>query len=436
MTVSKPLGTSGNMPSRKLMISMLAIIAAIVVIYVIRRQVLLVGVVALISFMMLSSSLNEAICILFMFSPFVNLFNYRQINIYVFIVAACMLKIVLKSRFLKASFFLIVLLGYCALFMNKDVDFRIGSYIELILLLASLFVCGAASRDVYRPALNCYTLGFIISAFVGLLKNELPAMQKLFSADYLYIQGVEGSGEMVRYSGLTIDPNFFAAICYILIAIILFTSKKLKPYQIIAVVTIAVFGMFTFSKSYILTLIVILAVYVLKNSKHMIRNAFLMSFALIVLVVVENVANIDVISLIFARFNNVETANELTTGRTDIWAEYLTYIFDDTKRLFLGVGFNADAIDKAAHNNYIDWLYRFGLVGCTLWTVYTASCIGCVSRGNQRKRLKATTIMPALVFIAGFMFLSAFHFRQLWVLSCLVLFATYMPEEEPQECRL
>ncbi len=435
MTLRKPLGVSDAMPNKKLMFSLLAIIAAIVVIYVIRRQALLVGVVALISLMILSVPLKDAICIMFMVTPFVNLFNYRQINIYIFIVAACMLKIVLKSRFLKASLFLIVLLGYCILFVNKDVNFRIGSYIEPILLLASLFVCGAASRDVYRPALNCYTLGFIISAFVGLLKNELPAMKRLFDEDFLFVEGLE-SGETVRYSGLAGDPNYFAAICYVLIAIILFTNKKLKPYQLIAVVTIAIFGLFTYSKSYILTLIVIIVIYILKNSKHVIRNAVLIGFAVIALAVVENVLKTDVLSLVFARFNNVETANDLTTGRTDLWVEYITYIFDDTKRLFLGMGFNATSLDKAAHSTYIEFFYLFGVIGCMLWTAYLTSCISYVSHTIDGQKLRVTTWVPTLVFLVGFMFLSAFHFRELWCLSCLTLFATYMPEEELQECRL
>lgn len=421
-----------NLPGKRLMMAMLGIIGALVLVYVVRREAFLFPIVALICFMIVSVPLRDSICILFMVSPFAMLFSYNEINIYIFIVAACLFKIVLKSRFLRATFFLVLLLGYCILFMDKELNFRIGSFIYPILLMATLFICGAAPKDVYRPATNCYTIGFIISAFVGLFKNELPAMKKLFSVDALYIKGVEESGDMVRYSGLNIDPNFFSAISYVLIAIILFTNKKLNRNHIIAVVTIMVFGMFTYSKSYILSVLAILAIYVLKNGKHVVRNAMLICFAVVVLIVVENVVKIDVLSLIFARLGSANDANSLTTGRIDLWTEYLTYIFDDVRRMFLGVGYNANALSMAAHSTNIDWLYRFGILGCALWTAYVSSCIHYVSHVNGQ-RIKVTTIVPALIFLAGFAFLSALHFYQLWILSCLVLFATYMPQEEEED---
>lgn len=428
MSITKPTG----MPGKKIMTAMLGIIALIVLCYIIKRQILLLPIIALICFMILLVPLRESVCILFMISPFANLFSYNQINMYIFIVAACLFKIVLNSRFLKALFFMILLIGYCILFINKDVSFRIGSFIEPILLMATLFVCGAAPRDVYRPATNCYTIGFIISAIVGLFKNELPAMKKLFGVDTLYVEGMEESGDMLRYSGLNIDPNFFAVVSYVLISIILFTNKKLNKKQILAVVTLLIFGLFTYSKSYILSVVAILIIYMLKNSVHIVRNTVFVGCVFIALIVVENVVKVDVLSLIFARLGSAEDANGLTSGRLELWAEYITYIFEDVQRLFWGVGFNASAINKAAHSCYLDFLYRFGIVGCALWTAYTVSCIRYVSHVGEEK-LKAVTGIPILVFMVGFAFLSALHFKQLWILSCLVLFATYMPQEEEED---
>ncbi len=428
------IGKISELPRKKALISTLIVLAALVLMYVVQVQAMVVGIVGLICLMIISLPLNESICILFMVTPFVNLFSYRQINIFVFIVAAIIFKIILNARFLKAMFFMVLLLVYCMIFINTDIHFRIGSFIEPFLLTATLFVCGATLREVYRPALHSYTIGFIFSAFVGLLKDRLPTMQRLFSSDFLYVQGIEAN-ETVRYAGLAGDPNYFAAISYILISIILFTNKKLNAFKIMAVLTIAVFGLFTYSKSYILMIIVIAIIFVLKNSTHIMRNAAIIGLVLLTLFVLENIIKTDVISLVFARFDNVETTNDLTTGRTELWIEYLAYIFQNTKCLFLGMGFNAASLDKAAHSTFIEFFYLFGIFGCMLWTVYISRCIDYVAHTADGKKLKITTIIPAIVFLVGFAFLNTFHFRELWCLSSLVLFATFMPteEEKPSE---
>jgi len=372
---------------------------------------------------------KTAINFLFFFSPFSYIFIYNQYDIFIFIAVAFIIKY-LTRRIIKAiMLFPVLLLVYCMAFADPSVNLRIGHFVYPVLLCLTLTVCVVAKQENYRDAVQFFTVGFILSAIIGIFKKDIPSIYVLFDRDYLYIADVETSMSIQRYSGLSYDPNFFALIDCILIAYMLFNYRGINKKNGTQLLFLIIAGFFTFSKSYVLLLAVIVVIYILKNSRYLVRSVVFITLFVVALVLSESYTDIKVLSLIKARFTAPSAANDLTTGRMDIWANYLTYLFQNPKTLFWGEGFNAFALGKAAHNTYIDFIYRFGIIGTMLWALYFYLCYQTVIMKCQNQRIRGIPV-PVAVCLAGIMFLSAFHFQQLWCCICISLFSLYAPKEE------
>lgn len=390
---------------------------------ILNLPVLILAVVSVICFSLLALKQSDATNLLFYFSPLSYLLVYKQYSIYILIVVSYILIVLLKNQNrnpigILAVFFL---MAYCLIFSNMDVSIKIGQLIYPILLFTLIFVCQFTERENYKNCITFFLIGFIISVVIGFFKEQIPFIQSIFTSDSLYIDGVETSMNIQRYSGLSYDPNFFALIDCTLISLLLFNKTKMGLLKGVSILFLMVVGFFTFSKSYVILLAIILLAYVFINSKNPFKNIGIIVGALICLMLIERFSDIKVISLIEARFSSAENANDLTTGRVDLWINYLDYIFNNFKCFVFGEGFNALSLGKAVHNTYIDFIYRFGFVGTCLWLAYFNWSKKFVKRNGG---IKTSPNITALVFFIGIFFLSAFHFQQLW---CCIFFAMISP---------
>ncbi len=420
------------MPSRRVLTVSLVCTALIVGAYMIGRQSIVMLITLFICGALLYFDINESASMLFFMSPMSFLLSYGGYNIYIILLATYFMKTLSKSRFFRSMVYIIVLTAFCLVFMSTSDTLRPGMFISPILVAMVISVLDNTDKDHYRELLESFTLGFIVSAIIGIAKTYIPSMQPLFAVDYL---GNEAASYITRYSGLAYDPNFFAVMDCLVISVILFTNKKLTAWQIVSLIFLVIVGFFTFSKSYILMITAIALIYILKNSTHVLRNILLVGFVVLAFVVVEKMIKIPILTLVLERFAQADSADELTTGRLGIWAAYIEYIFGGVKQFLVGAGFNnTTTIHKAAHNTLIEFLYRFGLIGCTLWFVFFKDCFKSVSRDEDHKKIPRNSTIPMIVIVVGFLFLSAFHFTNFWICICVALLAMYVPKEEPQKC--
>ncbi len=374
-------------------------------------------------------NIRDATFLLFFFSPLSYILVYNEFSLYIFIALAYIAAVLTKYknyRGLVPAFFLI---SYCVIFANFDVSIKIGQLIYPILLLLLYFTCQFIAPKDYKNVMAYFTIGFITSAVIGLFKDQIPLLQSFFSTDTLFIDGVETSMDIQRFSGLSYDPNFFTLVDCIIISMLLFSGKQLTMLKGLALLFLIIIGFFTFSKSYVILLMVILVSYVLKYSKKPIKNMIILAVCFLCLLVVENFTSINVLSLIQARFSSAENTNDLTTGRADLWIDYLDYILSNPKCLVFGEGFNALSLDKAVHNTYLDFLYRFGILGTCLWIIYILSCKKMV---DPTVNGKTHPNIVGIVFLSGIFFLSAFHFHQLWCCLYFAMIAPYINREYNQ----
>ncbi len=406
----------------------LCAIAVIVLAYIIQRQAIIPIVALFLCGVMLSSSVKDATYVLLLISSISAIINYSGLTYYIFIVAAYILNIVMKGRYIKGLSWMVVIIAYCVLLANPSVEFKIGSLTAPIYIVMAVFMCDNLEREDMRKAIDCYTEGFIISIIIGFFVDKLPALSAVLRSVSLVIDGsVFSQG---RFGGLFSDPNFFTAVNSIVVSIILFTNKKFTARNIIILAFLIIVGFFSYSKSYLLTLALILCIYLVKNGTHVVRNILLLSGLIITFLIVEYALKLNVLSLLLSRFETVEDVNDLTTGRWDLWQMYMESIFADAKILFFGDGYNTQTIYRAAHNTFIEFWYRFGIMGCALWFFCIKSCFDGFSRDERGKRVKINTVMPILVFCSVYLFLSAFICGYLGLNICIIVCAMYMQDEE------
>lgn len=369
--------------------------------------------------------------LLFFFFPFSYIFAYKQYSLCIFMAVAYILHSVSKGKIYKKAFYTLLLLAYCFFFANYNIgNIKLGTMISPILISLLVFVCEETEQSDYSTMIDFFKDGFILSAVVGFFKDQIPSISRLFDTDFVNDANIVENNVVQRYFGLTYDPNFFTVVNCILISIILFTTKKFTIKELIQLLFLVVTGFMTFSKSYLLLMALIVGVYIVKRSRHVGRNTIIFLGAIITFVIVENIMQLDLISVTVSRLESSSDSGNLTTGRLDLWKEYLIYIFKSPRVLCFGEGFNALSLNgRAAHNSYIDFIYRFGGVGSVLWVAYFTMSYRSV-RKKQNTKSNYATVLPLFIGLVGFVFLSAFSFQQLWCCFALSFFAMFIPEEE------
>lgn len=126
-------------------------------------------------------------------------------------------------------------------------------------------------------------------------------------------------------------------------------------------------------------------------------------------------------------YDKSDILNSLTTGRIDIWKDYLKAIFSTPFSFLFGHGTLSKYVycvaqgqDRAQHNLYIFLLYKFGLCGCVL--------LGLVIRefivASNKKAPKFINYLPLIYFLMLGMCDNAFMYTHFYILVAFVLFDT------------
>ncbi len=389
---------------------------------ILNMPIIILGSVGAICCCIGALNLNEAALLLFYFSPMSYILVYNQFNLYILLVVSYIIVFLVKRKNAIGLLLGFFILGYCFVFADFEMPMNIGQFIYPLLLCSLFFTCQIINRQDYKKVINFFLIGFIVSAVIGFFKEQIPMMWEIFGVDELYIEGVETSMDIIRYSGLSFDPNFFALTDCILISILLLCEKKIDFRKGLSVIFLIVIGLFTYSKSYIIMLAVILLAYIFMKSKNPFKNISIVVLVFAFLLVLERAFDLNVLSLIEARFTTVEGAEALTTGRVHLWKEYVEYIVNNGWCLLFGEGFNTLSLSKAAHNTYIDFVYRFGTIGTLLWITFFVLCKKVVDKTGIERTSKNITL---LILLFGIFFLSAFHFQQLWCCIFLAFISPY-----------
>ncbi len=271
--------------------------------------------------------------------------------------------------------------------------FTIGKLVRMTVITA-LFIAVyfvSLKPKIFRGNFNvkvlCYSI--IISSIFSLTYFFSPYLQ-----DYLYICYVNEN--LKRFMALFTNPNVLAMFCEVMLAFLAYfiVSKQKRIHELILFFFIAIIGLLTFSKTFLIILLLISLALIIYSLIKNYKKTLLISLPIIAIVIILCIIFPQIINLIKDRFvgsindckNFTDFMNMVTTGRYDLWIEYLTYIGRHPLVLIFGRGAGAPKLQElSSHNAYITLIYEFGIVGTLLFALTLGVIIKEIIRSNNNK---------------------------------------------------
>ena len=234
-----------------------------------------------------------------------------------------------------------------------------------MLLAFPLFLSWTKDKVSFETCIYFYSLGIVLSTVLALLFNNNANLLE-------YIRVIEEKEVVTRHCGFYGDPNFYSAQVITAIGgqllIILRNAKGRIIGNIISIAVLIACGLTSVSKSYILCLGLLVAVWILslnKKDSGKYFKIFIALFALLAFALLTVGSFSDIIDQYLLRFATGSDITSLTTNRTTIWKGYLKFFLENPLDLFIGQGY-ADvfvAVQKGSHNTVIQCVYQLGIIG-------------------------------------------------------------------------
>ena len=256
------------------------------------------------------------------------------------------------------------------------------SHIMFIFMLVAFPFIAICTKDKvdFEICILYYSLGIIIATILALAyvnNSNLLAYINVFEDDTI----------VERHCGFYGDPNFYAAQVITAIGgqIILIDQKnKNKQWNILLLIALIVCGASSVSKSFLLCLVWLFVAFLLCRFRNGFGK-FTKTLVVILLVLICTFASgifSNIIDQYLFRFGMADDAASLTTGRSELWKEYLDFLINNPADLILGQGYTSvfKGVRKGSHNAFIQCLYQLGLVGTISFVCWISTLAGSLNK--------------------------------------------------------
>ncbi len=346
---------------------------------------------------------------------------------------------VLKFSYSGHSVFLFLSLEYCALgiysLFQSGKKFDGKFWVTVMGFLAYSFLVSMLSsanvNGILGILVNYLTCALALMFFsdsdsikkwmwlfvVGMLVQSIVAFWALDSfgqvGEYLRTlrnySVITSSGVVSRFAGFESDPNYFSvevlvALCGL---IIYMTYEKKLLLSTSTIGFLALVGLMTLSKMYLLCLCILVLITIVTVFKYKVSSGFIILAAFgVVAAIIWKIFGAELLSGFNARIEDIDNISGLTTGRTDNWIAYINEIFGNFKVFVFGAGYGSGFVDgKAAHNGFLSLFYFWGLIGSTLFFNLLKKLDKIVAEKflvEKRPFLSLGNIMLLIVLLANF----------------------------------
>ncbi|MGR7908901.1 Lipid A core - O-antigen ligase and related enzymes [Lysinibacillus capsici] len=246
----------------------------------------------------------------------------------------------------------------------------------------SVLFCAILTLDdkaYFRRYTYIYASGLLAASIVRLISYAIPEIDHFIESMTIVNTVKTMNSISTRFTGLDLDPNYFSLQVLIAMAclLVLFNlDAKKEKKSIVLLVILAFFGILTYSKMFIITLIVFImmtfVVFIRNNVKTAIKFS---SFIVIICGGALYFFYEKLFEIYWIRFfgSGIST-DAITTGRVSSWSLFVNEILQNTKVFVLGAGFGTSfAKVKMAHTMYLSTPYYIGLIGIVLSVLYISS---------------------------------------------------------------
>lgn len=360
---------------------------------------------------------------LYLLLPLANIFKYAvySSSLFTYLELVVIVKIILSTKYIPRNTFLSIL--FLMMIQLVGCNLNIIIFIKQASILFLIYGGLLNKLDVSK-VIKYFSLGILSSSIIAQLVDYIPELALYLKEIKVY----EFSTDALRFTGLYSDPNFYSSVVILsLIGILTFVYKsKLGKSWLIIAVFLAIFGLQTVSKSFFLMLAVILVLILavcIQNKSYNILFPIILCFIAFLGLCLADVINI---------FDNVLarlSTGDISTGRDDIWVEYLRGIVSNPIKLTFGYGIGAELMNgKAAHNTYIDFIYYYGVLGSILWVCFFNSILP----HDKSKFFTFTCVSPLVCLLMQSFFLS---YIVMYDFAFLVLFVLLMLKSDEIESK-
>lgn len=368
----------------------------------------------------LQNKMEKVFYLLLFLLPFACVFKVSpgSTSLYTYIELYGCFLLVLKFRKIKKIFLTIFLLYTTYTFWLCGND--ITTLIKQCLIPLFVYHYFHNTNCSAKSLVLSYTSGLLFSSLFGLFYNEIPNLTNYIELDRAY----ELEGQVVRFSGLYNDPNYYSAAMILAVSCLLFLyiRGELKISSLVLCVAIVLFGVQTVSKSFI---IMLASVYLIFTIVLFIKRDY---FTSILFACILFLLGYMVIAGKISIFNNIlerlsDSKGNLTTGRSELWMEYIEYFIRNPLKLIFGTGLSSKPLSTHyPHNTYIDFMFFYGIIGTLLFVC--SLIVACNNGKKNRKRIE--NYIPICCMACMFMFLSGVKsFDLVFVLIITIYFLKF-----------
>ena len=276
-------------------------------------------------------------------------------------------------------------------------DLTLNYFMLMFMFFAFPFLYDCVKEKTnYVKCIRFFALGIIAAAVISEIFSTNP-----FLIRYIKIFSQEAIG-VTRLCGFYGDPNFYSAqivVAFGGLLIVLSCEEKTDLLDIILIIALIAVGVISISKSYLMCTILVFALWgiaSLRKPTKLIIGSLIVS--IIIFVLLSSGVLGEIITGYLARFRGATDASSLTTGRSDIWKNYLNFLIDNPLSLFFGQGCTSGAIvKKGSHNSLIQLVYQLGIFGCVIWAFW----IKYLFTITKNKEHKKTDFMCSVMWFAA-----------------------------------
>lgn len=142
----------------------------------------------------------------------------------------------------------------------------------------------------------------------------------------------------------------------------------------------------------------------------------------------------ELFRIIDDRFAYAANVSQITTGRTDIWKNYLNYFIENIDVTILGEGYTPINLNgRASHNTVIQVIFQFGLIGIPLLAAWMYFFLKDIFQSAEKSKTDWRYAMLMCVGVAlPWMSLDILFFDEFFLMSLYAAVGiTCMSKSEP-----
>lgn len=382
-------------------------------------------------FICLQKDGNQLYFLIFLL-PLISIFKTSENDLYILAYLCALVIINLGIRFLiavikkekKINIPFTISTALFIVFILIFANYSALSFIfSLILGIALIYISYVYKSDLnFKKIVLLFTFGLIFSVFIGLFRPISSRLESLSIIFYDYGKP--------RFSGASSNPNILGGELVVCLACImaLYCNKEFKVvfWPVFTIFLISI--IFVLSKATFLIFAVIMLLFI---TIYLIKNHSKVDWLKIGIIVLLTIC---ILFIFYFRFkfliqrltdpiqtstsvqNGKPTTNTqinmsmLSTGRTELWLQYLKESFSSAKFALVGHGVGADFIGAYSnsvgfgpHNTFIQILYYTGISGYIFIFAMTLSVF-------DFKKIKQIKLHNLITFIALGLYLFAIEF--------------------------